>query len=50
MEVGVTTGLFPKTSVDDVDIVLYYLLLFAEGYVNKQNRNSALKMLDGAFW
>ena len=52
MEVGVTTGLFPKTFVDDVDMMMYlhYLLLFPEGYVNKLNHNSALKTLDGAFW
>ena len=45
MEVGVTTGLFPKTFVDDVDIVF---VLPTEAYVNKQDHNSALKTLDGA--
>ena len=40
-----TIGLFPKTFVDDVDIVF---VLPTEAYVNKQDHNSALKTLDGA--
>ena len=37
MEVGVAISLFPKTFVDDVDIVFILPLLFTEGYVSKQN-------------